>query len=72
MGCTRVTIETRDEQIFFQSPYDGPYRLRYQGEHRFISADDDEVRLEFTVESGVAQQFVLLQHGARTGAVRIK
>ncbi len=72
MGCTRVTIETRDEQLFFQSPYDGPYRLRFQGEHRFISADDDEVRLEFTVDSGVAQQFVLLQHGARTGAVRIK
>ena len=45
MGCTRTTIEAREEGLFFQSPYDGPYRLRYQGEHRFISADDDEVRL---------------------------
>ena len=72
MGCTRATIETRDEQLFFQSPYDGPFRLRYQGEHRFIAAEDDEVRFEFTVDSGVAQQFVLIQHGARSGAVRMK
>jgi len=72
MGCTRATIETRDEQLFFQSPYDGPFRLRYQGEHLFIAAEDDEVRFEFTVDSGVAQQFVLIQHGARSGAVRMK
>lgn len=72
MGCTRATIEARDEQLFFQSPYDGPFRLRYQGEHRFIAAEDDEVRFEFSVDSGVAQQFVLIQHGARTGAVRMK
>lgn len=72
MGCTRTTIEVRDEQLFFQSPYDGPYRLRYQGEHRFVSEPDDEVIFEFKVDSGVASEFVLNRHGARTGAMRMK
>jgi CubicO group peptidase (beta-lactamase class C family) len=72
MGCTRTTIETRDEQLYFQSPYEGPYRLRYQGEHRFVAAPDEEVVFEFKVDSGVASEFVLNHHGARTGAVRVK
>jgi CubicO group peptidase (beta-lactamase class C family) len=72
MGCTRTTIEARDEQLYFQSPYEGPYRLRYQGEHRFVAAPDEEVTFEFKVDSGVASEFVLSHHGARTGAVRVK
>jgi len=72
MGCTRTTIDARDEQLYFQSPYEGPYRLRYQGEHRFVSAEDDEVRFEFKVEGAIATEFVLVQHGSRMGAVRMK
>lgn len=72
MGCTRTTIEARDEQLYFQSPYEGPYRLRFQGEHRFVSAEDDEVVFEFKVDGPVATEYVLIQHGSRTGAVRMK
>ncbi len=72
MGCTRTTIEARDQQLFFQSPYEGPYRLRYQGEHRFVSVEDDEVRFEFKVEGAIATEFVLVQHGSRMGAIRMK
>lgn len=72
MGCTRTTIEARDEQLYFQSPFEGPYRLRFQGENRFIAAPDDEVIFEFKVESGVASEFVLNRRGSRTGAMRMK
>ncbi len=72
MGCTRTTIEARDRQLYFQSPYEGPYRLRYQGENSFVSAEDDEVRFEFKVEGAVATEFVLVQHGSRMGAIRMK
>lgn len=72
MGCTRSTIEERDEQLYFQTPYQGPHRLRFQGVHRFIAADDDELRLDFTLEDGRATEFVLIHQGARTGARRME
>lgn len=72
MGCTRTTIEARDEALYFQSPYDGPFRLRYQGDHRFVAEHDDAIELEFRVEHDRATEFVILRHGSRTGAKRME
>lgn len=72
MGCTRTTVEAREEQLFFESPFEGPYRLRFQGGQRFVAATDEQIVFEFKVDSGVATEFVISHHGSRTGAVRLK
>jgi hypothetical protein len=45
--------------------------LRYQGHERFVSAEDPELSLEFTVEHGRAVSFVLTQRGLQTTARRL-
>lgn len=72
IGCTRVTIEERDELLEYLTPYGDRHRLRYQGRDRFISAEDPEVSLEFTIEHGRAVAFVLTQRGMQTTARRLE
>lgn len=71
IGCTRVTIDERGEGLEYQTPYGDRHRLRYQGHERFVSAEDPELSLEFTVEHGRAVSFVLTQRGLQTTARRL-
>ena len=72
IGCTRVTIEERGEALEYLTPYGDRHRLRYQGHDRFVSAEDPEVSLDFTVEHGRAVAFVLTQRGLQTTARRLE
>jgi CubicO group peptidase (beta-lactamase class C family) len=72
VGCTRIAIEARGERLFFSWPYEEPFRLRYQGQQRFVSADDAEVTLEFELDDGRASRFVLTHHGSQSVATRVE
>ena len=72
IGCTRVTIEERGETLEYLTPYGDRHRLRYQGHDRFVSAEDPEMSLDFTVEHGRAVAFVLTQRGLQTTARRLE
>lgn len=71
IGCTRVGIEEDGEQLFFVTPFDERHRLRSQGEHRFISASDPELILEFALANGRAESFLLIRRGTQTYGRRI-
>lgn len=71
LGCNRVEVQERDERLYF-APADRPaYRLLYQGEQRFVSERDPEVRFEFHFDSGRAIEFTLTDHGTQTTAKRM-
>ena len=57
-------VSSKDGQLFVQ-PHGGKQtRLRYQGEHRFITANDDDVSLQFDVADGTVRA-VTLRVGAK-------
>ena len=41
-SVARIAIEEQGPSLWFASPYQEPFRLRYQGRHAFVSADDAE------------------------------
>ncbi|HYR10595.1 MAG TPA: serine hydrolase [Longimicrobium sp.] len=64
-----LRVFVQDGRLMAQATGQGAFGLRHQGEHVFIPAFDDDVRLVFTVENGRATSTTLHQGGAvATGA----
>lgn len=71
IGCTRVELEDDGERLVFVTPFDERHALRYQGGQRFVSLGDPDLSLEFSVERGRAQSFLLMRRGTQTVGRRI-
>jgi D-alanyl-D-alanine-carboxypeptidase/D-alanyl-D-alanine-endopeptidase len=64
-----LRVFAQNGRLMSQATGQGAFGLRHQGEHVFIPAFDDDVRLVFTVENGRATSTTLHQGGATvTGA----
>ncbi len=72
VGCNRFRIALLGDQLHVVPPRGEDFTLVALGEHRFVSAFDPEVTLEFHVESDRAYEFALDYHGATTVARRIE
>ncbi len=73
VGCSRYLVRETGERLEVVPPDGPPFRLRYQGRHRFVDLDDAGVRLEFTVsEDGTSLGFVLDVRGVRVEATRLE
>jgi CubicO group peptidase (beta-lactamase class C family) len=72
VGCTRIAIEERGDALWLVPPAENAYRLRFQGAHRFVSAADVDVRIEFEVRDARATGFVIDVRGSRMYARRVE
>jgi hypothetical protein len=64
-----LRVFAQNGRLMSQATGQGAFGLRHQGEHVFVPAFDDDVRLVFTVENGRATSTTLHQGGATvTGA----
>jgi D-alanyl-D-alanine carboxypeptidase len=72
VGCTRYLIVEENERLRLTPPTGPSFALLSQGAHRFVSADDPDVRLTFHVEDDRALSFVLIDHGTEMVAVRVE
>ncbi len=73
LGCTTYNVKWTDAGELTFSTGDFPaHVLRYQGQNRFVSSRDSDLRLEFIVEDGekLAGRVVIDEHGRQTEAVR--
>lgn len=74
LGCDRLVVaQNADGRLVLGGAHRMERVLLYQGEHRFIAADDGDCAYEFLFrdEDGRASTLVLMEHGQRTEAVRI-
>jgi len=70
VGCTRYLIVEQNERLRLMPPTGPSFALLAQGAHRFVAADDPDVRVTFHVEDDRALSFVLHDHGTEMVAVR--
>lgn len=70
LGCTRVQVFSRDEDLWVGISGESEFRLRAQGRHIFVSAEDEEVRLIFDVDGERASSFLYVVRGAESRAQR--
>ena len=70
VGCTRYLVIEENERLWLAPPTGPSFALLAQGAHRFLSANDPDVRLSFHVEDDRALSFVLYDHGTEVVAVR--
>jgi hypothetical protein len=59
-----LRVFAQDGRLMAQATGQGAFALRHQGEHVFIPAFDDDVRLVFTMENGRATSTTLHQGGS--------
>jgi D-alanyl-D-alanine carboxypeptidase len=67
-----LSIVVRGRRLFSQATGQSRSRLRAQGNHVFIPTFDDDVRLVFQVEDGLASSLVLHQGGQTLEGNRIR
>lgn len=67
-----VTVTIEDDQLFAQGTGQEKFRLRAQGEHRFVADFDDLTRIQFFVEGNRATRFTLDQGGLQQEASRVR
>lgn len=73
VGCTTLVVALNRQGHLTLTSADRPTdKLLYQGRHRFVSASDPELTLEFVVEEGakLAGRMILEEHGRISEAVR--
>lgn len=72
IGCNRVTIEERGERLEYVTASGERHPLRAQGHQRFVSANDPEFELTFTLRDSKAESFLLTRRGFQTVGRRLE
>jgi D-alanyl-D-alanine carboxypeptidase len=68
----RVEITSQDNRLTMKLPGKQRDRLKYQGDQTFVSSDDADVRVKFTVQEGKAVEIELDVRGAKSAAKRVE
>lgn len=71
IGCTTVLVGADGPRLVLDEVDRGKLLLLNQGEHVFVARDGSDVRLEFSVDNGPAESFVLVRNGLRSIAKRL-
>jgi CubicO group peptidase (beta-lactamase class C family) len=66
-----LTVSDRDGELWTQATGQGAFKIRSQGNGRFIPSFDDDVWVEFIVQDGRTTGLILFQ-GARREARRVR
>jgi len=71
LGAVQLIVTYDGEHLVGEFVGQSTARLRYQGDHVFVSNIDDGIRVEFTVEGDAATGLNLTQGGETTEAPRV-
>jgi D-alanyl-D-alanine carboxypeptidase len=68
----RVEITSQDNRLYIKLPGKQRDRLKYQGDQTFVSSDDADVQVKFTVQDGKVAELEIDVRGAKFPAKRVE
>ena len=72
LGDLVLEVSEDEGRLIVQATDQEAFRLLYQGDHRFVASDDEEISIVFAAEGEVAGQLRVFQGGGVYGARRIE
>lgn len=72
LGCTRIAVEVQGERLTVAYPDRPAIALKFQGDHRFVTVDDPELRFQFVSRGARAESFTIQDHGSQSEALRVE
>jgi len=72
LGDMLLEVTEADGQLVMQATGQEAFRLLYQGEHRYVASDDEEISITFSAEGEVAGQLTIVQEGGEYRAQRVE
>ena len=72
LGNLLLEVSEDEGRLVMQTTGQEALRLLYQGDHRFIASDDEEISVVFAADGEVAEQLTVFQGGGVYEAQRIE